>query len=89
MSVPGLKGSVFGIISDDAPPRNESWRFEVGTPGEYLRGKRTPSQQVCVIAYSLLFSGVASGTAAEAWDFRPQAPIYAPGRPHSITRIDF
>jgi len=41
----------------------------VGTPGEYLRGKRTPSQQVCVIAYSLLFSGVASGTAADVWDF--------------------
>jgi len=41
--------------------------LEVGALGEYLRGKKSSSQQeVCVIAYSLLFSGVASGMAANA-----------------------
>jgi len=36
-----------------------SWKLEIG---KYLRGKETtPRQQVCVIAYSLLFCCVASG----------------------------
>jgi len=44
-----------------------SWKLEVGTLGDYLRGKKTsPQQEVCVIAYSLHFSGVASGMAAKA-----------------------
>jgi len=35
MSVLGLKGSVVSVIRvTPAPPRNESWWFEVGTPGE-------------------------------------------------------
>jgi len=42
--------------------------LEVGTLGEDLRGKKTsPQQEVCAIAYSLLFfSGVASGMAGKA-----------------------
>jgi len=41
--------------------------LEVGTLGEYLRGKKTPAQQeVRVIANSLLFSSVALGMAAKA-----------------------
>jgi len=38
----------------------ESWKLEVGILGKYSKGRETPLQQeVCVIAYSLLFSGVA------------------------------
>jgi len=40
--------------------------MKVGTLGEYFRGKKTSQQEVCVIAYSLLFSGVALGMAAKA-----------------------
>jgi len=41
-------------------------KMKVGTLGEYFRGKKTSQQEVCVIAYSLLFSGVALGMAAKA-----------------------
>jgi len=55
--------------SDGAPRRSGCWKSGVGTLGEYLRGKRTPSQQeVCVIAYFLPLSGVALGIVAKASD---------------------
>ena len=54
-------------LSDDAPPKNESWKLKFGTLGGILRGKKaTLQREVCVIAYSLLYYGVALGTAAKA-----------------------
>jgi len=44
--------------------------LELGAFGEILNGKKTPSEQeVCVVAYFLLFSSVALGMAAKASNF--------------------
>jgi len=52
------------MICDIILHKNKGWKLEVG---EYLREKKAPTQQeVSVIAYSLLFSGVSQSMAAKA-----------------------